>query len=116
MSRLETRNPDPACIGQNSGPGSVGVPFVFASLEATSNGARVGDKSEAALTRMREQWPAEFRDGARCGFLKEPEGPRDPGGYPRGFQRWPLERRNAWFAGFNVGFRDRLHLSKAVAA
>ena len=27
--------------------------------------------------------------------------------YPRGFTDWPLERRNAWFAGFNVGYCDR---------
>jgi hypothetical protein len=61
------------------------------------------------LTRLRERWPDEYRDGARCAFLLKFDGDRERGGYPRGFQAWPLERRNAWFAGFNRGFHDRLH-------
>jgi len=58
---------------------------------------------------LRRRWPDEFRDGARCAFLREFEGEREAGGcYPRGFRRWPLSRRNAWYAGFNVGFHDRI--------
>jgi hypothetical protein len=45
-------------------------------------------------------FPAEFADGAKRGFT----GNRL---YPRRFKDWPLERRNAWFAGFNVGYLDR---------
>ena len=67
------------------------------------------------LTTLREQWPSEYRDGARCAFLLRFDGDREQGGYPRGFHKWPLERRNAWFAGFNVGFHDRLHLAREVA-
>ena len=26
--------------------------------------------------------------------------------YPKGFHDWALERRDAWFAGFNVGWTD----------
>lgn len=59
-----------------------------------------------------EDWLDEFRDGVRCGFLQKRDGPRDAGGYPLGFNHWPLERRNAWFAGFNVGFHDRKRLSQ----
>jgi hypothetical protein len=66
--------------------------------------------------RLQEKWSAEFRDGARCGFLQQHEGPRDPGGYPLEFNRWPLERRNAWFAGFSIGFHDRLRLTQTEAA
>jgi hypothetical protein len=44
--------------------------------------------------------PDEFRDGARRAF----QGVKR---YPRGFTDWPLDRRNAWFAGFNVGYCDR---------
>ena len=62
------------------------------------------------LATLCEQWPNEFRDGARCGFLKEHKARREPGGYPIGFNRWPLARRNAWFAGFNQGLHDRLRL------
>jgi hypothetical protein len=78
--------------------------------------SRLETSSEAVLNRLREKWPPEFRDGARCGFLQRHEGVGNPGGYPPGFDHWQLERRNAWFAGFNVGFHDRLRLSKAVAA
>jgi len=52
---------------------------------------------------LRTRWPKEFRDGARCAFLNQYEGEREPGGYPAGFHRWSLDRRNAWFAGFNQG-------------
>jgi hypothetical protein len=72
--------------------------------------------TQAKLTTLRGQWPNEFRDGARCGFLQQHEGPRDAGGYPPGFSRWPLERRNAWFAGFNVGLHDRLRSLQTEAA
>jgi hypothetical protein len=86
-----------------------GVPIGFVSTEAAIHAPIIDDCSQ-------ERLPAEFRDGARCGFLQREEGPRDPGGYPRGFHRWPLERRNAWFAGFNVGYHDRLRLSQSEAA
>jgi hypothetical protein len=67
------------------------------------------------LTILQARWPDEFRDGARCAFLRRFDGEREPGGYPRGFHRWPLERRNAWFAGFNVGFHDRLRRTREMA-
>ena len=67
------------------------------------------------LTRLRDRWPAEFRGGARCGFLHRFDGDRENGGYPRGFHGWPLDRRNAWFAGFNVGFHDRLRFVREEA-
>ena len=72
--------------------------------------------TEVELNTLREQWPAEYRDGARCGFLQKYDGRRDCGGYPPGFARWSLERRNAWFAGFNCGFHDRLRLSQTEMA
>jgi hypothetical protein len=56
---------------------------------------------------IRERWPDEFKDGARCAFLRRFDGRREAGGYPLGFHSWPLERRNAWFAGFNRGLCDR---------
>jgi hypothetical protein len=67
------------------------------------------------LTALCEQWAVEYRDGARCAFLLRFAGERESGGYPRGFNRWPLERRNAWFAGINLGFHDRLRLAREVA-
>ncbi len=71
--------------------------------------------AEYDVARLRRRWPDEFRDGARCAFLLRFDGDRETGGYPRGFHHWPLDRRNAWFAGFNVGFHDRLRLAQEVA-
>jgi hypothetical protein len=62
------------------------------------------------------QSPDEYRDGARCAFLRRFDGVRQEGGYPPGFHHWPLERRNAWFAGFNRGYHDRLDLLRGEAA
>jgi hypothetical protein len=58
---------------------------------------------------LRRPWPAEFADGLRCGILGDPDEtpPRERGGYPQGFHGWPLEKRNAWFAGFNFGYSER---------
>jgi hypothetical protein len=64
------------------------------------------------VDQLRVRWPAEWRDGARCAFLRHFEGEREKGGYPRGFHRWPLDRRNAWIAGYNRGFHDRLRVSE----
>jgi hypothetical protein len=52
---------------------------------------------------------------ARCAYLLKFPGEREAGGYPAGFHRWPLERRNAWVAGFNGGFHDRLRYSSERA-
>ena len=67
------------------------------------------------VAQLRQLWPDEFRDGARCGFLHRFDGDRESGGYPRGFHTWLLGRRNSWFSGFNVGFQDRLRLAQEVA-
>jgi hypothetical protein len=69
----------------------------------------------AASAMLRERWPDEWRDGARCAFLRRFDGEREKGGYPKGFHQWPLDRRNAWCAGFNVGFHDRLRLAREDA-
>jgi hypothetical protein len=64
-------------------------------------------KAEREREALRSRWPDEFRDGARCGLLREYPGDRERGGYPRGFLQWPLERRNSWYAGFNLGHNQR---------
>jgi hypothetical protein len=70
--------------------------------------ARDGMTAVDDADRIRQRWPHEFRDAARCAFLHRFDGEREKGGYPAGFHLWPLERRNAWFAGSNRGFHDRL--------
>jgi hypothetical protein len=76
----------------------------------TEEKAREETRSGEEAARLRQRWPTEFRDGARGALLMRFDGQREPGGYPLGFNGWPLERRNAWFAGFNGGFHDLLRL------
>ena len=64
-------------------------------------------KAEREREALLNRWPDEFRDGARCALLREYPGDRERGGYPRGFHQWLLDRRNAWFAGFNLGHHQR---------
>jgi hypothetical protein len=48
-------------------------------------------------------FPDEFRHGFRAAFLQKSDEPYDRGGYPIAFHGWPLNRRNAWWCGFNKG-------------
>jgi len=50
--------------------------------------------------RLFRAYPDEYSDGARRGYTGNKR-------YPRGFDGWPIERRNAWYAGWNVGYCDR---------
>jgi hypothetical protein len=63
--------------------------------------------AKAECERLSARWPDAFNDGARCGYTREYPGEREKGDYPRGFHDWPLERRNAWFAGFYFGYQER---------
>jgi hypothetical protein len=65
------------------------------------------DRAETERMRLKGAWPAEFADGERLAFLRRRDGHRARGGYPKNFRAWPLERRNAWFAGFNAGCVER---------
>jgi hypothetical protein len=60
---------------------------------------RAGEERE----RIKLAYPDEFADGAKRAFIGVKR-------YPRGFAGWPLDQRNAWFAGFNVGYCDRRRL------
>lgn len=64
------------------------------------------------IARLETSWPAEFRDGFKCGLGIKVEGPREPGNYPIRFHGWPLARRNAWFAGANRGLVERAEREK----
>lgn len=70
------------------------------------------DQTEAERGRIKRVWPNEFDDGVRCGLLRKFEGEREQGGYPKGFHRWPLERRNSWYAGFNIGHCTRMEAAR----
>jgi hypothetical protein len=62
---------------------------------------------DADRRRLKQAWPEEFADGERCAFHQRYPGKREKGGYPLGCHGWPLERRNAWFAGFYLGLIER---------
>jgi hypothetical protein len=49
------------------------------------------------------KYPAEFRHGYLSGYTGENQPPCDAAGYMIGHHTWPLERKNAWFAGWNLG-------------
>jgi hypothetical protein len=56
--------------------------------------------AEQERARIRQAFPSEFADGARRAFTGDHL-------YPSGFLDWPLDRRNAWYAGFNHGYALR---------
>lgn len=69
---------------------------------------RTKNKLPAAWRRgLKKAWPAEFEHGYLTGLTGKEQKPCGPGVYPEGFHEWPLERRNAWFAGCNVGIVER---------
>ena len=68
--------------------------------------------AEAERERLERAWPDAFRDGVRAAFGFFPPA-HELGGYFKGFHGSPLERRNAFFAGFNLGFGDRRRDHKA---
>jgi hypothetical protein len=57
---------------------------------------------------LRARWRSAWEHGAKRGF----EGEHAGGSYPQHFARWPLDQRNSWFCGFNVGLNDRMRLSE----
>jgi len=64
------------------------------------------ERVQAERDRLERAWPDAFRDGVRAAYGLFPAD-HLPGGYPDEFHAWPLEKRNAYFAGFNLGFTDR---------
>jgi hypothetical protein len=70
---------------------------------AAQEAKRLADAAKE-VRRLADRWPEEFRLGYRFGFRGKADPPCDQAGYPAGFHGWPLDRRNAWFAGWNSGF------------
>jgi hypothetical protein len=65
------------------------------------------ERARREIDRLASAWPDEYRLGYRFGFLKRADPPCDRAGYPLGLHSWPLDRRNAWWAGWNVGRVER---------
>ena len=63
-----------------------------------------GEEERAALC---AKFPDEFEHGYRTGYLGENQPPCNSAGYMIGHHTWPLGRKNAWFAGFNLGHTER---------
>jgi hypothetical protein len=62
---------------------------------------------ETIRAQLRAKFPAEFEHGYRYGGTGGVQPECDAAGYPIGFVGWPLDRRNAWWAGFNLGHVKR---------
>jgi hypothetical protein len=56
---------------------------------------------------LRAKFPAEFERGYRYGRTGGVQPECDACGYPIGFREWPEDRRNAWWAGFNLGHVEK---------
>ena len=69
-------------------------------------GAMTG-RAEQIRAELCKQFPQEFGHGYRYGVSGGVQQPCDAAGYPIGFREWPLVRRNAWWAGFNLGHTQR---------
>jgi hypothetical protein len=65
------------------------------------------NQAAAARAALCARHPAEFEAGYRFGLTGEPRPPCDAAGYPIGFHTWELGRRNAWWAGWNLGHVER---------
>jgi hypothetical protein len=87
------------------------------NAKADAERLRVADHpaADAERRRLKSAWPDEFTDGARCAFHQRYPGEREKGGYPKGFHGWVPQRRNAWFAGFNLGLLERQRALEELA-
>jgi hypothetical protein len=65
------------------------------------------DAAAAQRAELCAKFPAEFESGYRYGVTGAVQPPCDAAGYPIGFHTWPLDRRNAWWAGFNLGHVEK---------
>ena len=74
----------------------------------------MGKIKSVDLRYYRGRFPMEWDDGLKLGMGHGPAGQRERGDYPKGFHDWPLDRRNAWFAGFNVGRLIRVGADRHV--
>ena len=78
------------------------------SVDEQTRKAGAADPAEAERARLEERWPQEYRLGYRFGFLSK----ADRNGYPLGLHQWPLDRKNAWWCGWNAGRNERNRLIK----
>jgi hypothetical protein len=80
---------------------------VEAAFDAMNAELRPWPRAEAVRAELCRRFPGEFEHGYRTGYLGENQPPCDVAGYMIGYHAWPLVRKNAWFAGFNLGHIER---------
>jgi hypothetical protein len=80
---------------------------VAAAFDAMNAELRSWPRAEAVRAALCAKFPNEFEHGYRTGYLGENQPPCDAAGYMIGHHTWPLDRKNAWFAGFNLGHFER---------
>jgi hypothetical protein len=64
-------------------------------------------RAEIVRADLRAKFPDEFEHGYRYGAIGGIQPPCDACGFPIGLHIWPLDRRNAWWSGFNAGHTER---------
>lgn len=67
----------------------------------------ISNETRAERRRLQRLYPQVFKDGKYVGAGIQ-RGKREPGGYPLGFHQWELEKRNAWWAGANLGYLTQI--------
>jgi hypothetical protein len=77
------------------------------SAPAVSPDVGEGERTLAWRGDLLARHPDEFRHGYLTGNSGERQAYSDDAGYPAGFHTWPLERRNAWYTGWNLGNVER---------
>jgi hypothetical protein len=71
---------------------------------------------EREIERLAARWPDEYRLGYRFGCRRKADPPCDAAGYPKGFHKWPLDRHNAWWAGWSRGHQARQDIKNTSPA
>jgi hypothetical protein len=64
-------------------------------------------RAEEERAALCAKFPNDFEHGYRTGYLGEFQQPCDAADYPIGFHTWDLIRKNAWWAGWNLGNVER---------
>jgi hypothetical protein len=74
-----------------------------AAFDAMNAELRPVSRAETIRAELCRRFPQEFEHGYRSGFTGALQTPCDAAGYPIGFHTWPLDRKNTWYAGWNLG-------------
>jgi hypothetical protein len=64
----------------------------------------INEPDRAERRRLKGLHPEPYKDGFLVGGGVVMPGPRERDGFPKGFKRWPSDKRAAWETGACLGF------------